>query len=34
LTNLCKGQRASVLQLPVSASGPLDDTQRQKSLTM
>jgi hypothetical protein len=34
LTNLCKGQRATVLQLPASASGPVDDTQRQKSLMM
>ena len=34
LTNLCKGQRATVLQLPASASGTLGDTQRQKSLVM
>ena len=34
LTNLCKGQRATVLQLPASASSPVDDTQRQKSLMM
>lgn len=34
LTNLCKGQRATVLQLPASASGTVDDTQRQKSLVM
>ena len=32
LTNLCKGQRATVLQLPASASGTV--TQRQKSLVM
>jgi hypothetical protein len=34
LTDLCKGQRATVLQLPASASGTVDDTQRQKSLVM
>jgi len=34
LTNLCKGHRATVLQLPASASGTLGDTQRQKSLVM
>jgi hypothetical protein len=34
LTNLCKGQRATVLQLPASVSGMVDDTQRQKSLVM
>ncbi len=34
LTNLCKGQRATVLQLPASASGTVDDTQRQKSLVI
>ena len=34
LTNLCKGQRATVLQLPANASGTVDDTQRQKSLVM
>ena len=34
LTNLCKGQRATVLQLPASASGTVDHTQRQKSLVM
>ena len=34
LTHLCKGQRATVLQLPASPSVPVDDTQRQKSLMM
>ena len=34
LTNLCKGQRATVLQLPARASGTVDETQRQGSLVM
>jgi hypothetical protein len=34
LTNLCKGQRATVLQLPARASGTADDAQRQKSLVV
>jgi len=31
---LCKGQRATVLQLPARASGTVDETQRQGSLVM
>jgi len=34
LTNLCKGQRATVLQLPAGASGMVEERQKQKSLVM
>lgn len=34
LTNLCGGQRATVLQLPARGSGTVDDKQRQKSLVV
>ena len=33
LTHLCQGQRATVLQLPARASGTVDETQRQESLS-
>ena len=34
LTNLCKGQRATVLQLPAGASGMVEERQQQKSFVM
>ena len=34
LTNLCKGQRATVLQLPAGESGMVEERQQQKSLVM
>jgi len=34
LTNLCGGQRATVLQLPARGSGTVYDKQRQKSLVV
>jgi len=34
LTKLCKGQRATVLQLPAGANGMVEERQQQKSLVM
>jgi hypothetical protein len=34
LTHLCKGQRATVLQLPAHPRVAVDDTQRQASLVV